>query len=224
MGYCKIENGRTSKWKPIIKEAYHLSYPCIMKCDGRIYIMPESGAGNELSLYEAEDFPNKWKKKKVLRKNVSFADTTPLPISDARLALTHRVDDPEKPQLVLADLDGKREDAVIADAEAFRSRPAGHIFEWQGQLVRPAQFSENCGDGYGKTLIFCRCSIDGDMKYTETEIKELRPEQLKYDRFLLLDGMHTYNACEHYEVIDIKTRRFNLLNLFMRVAGKFIRR
>ena len=32
--------------------------------------------------------------------------------------------------------------------------------------------------------------------------------------------MHTYNADSEYEIIDIKTRRFNLLNLVFRLFGK----
>jgi hypothetical protein len=32
--------------------------------------------------------------------------------------------------------------------------------------------------------------------------------------------MHTYNASTHFEVIDIKTRRFNLLNLLFRMLSK----
>jgi hypothetical protein len=58
---------------------------------------------------------------------------------------------------------------------------------------------------------------------TETELREIRPEELKYDRKIFLDGMHTYNANARYEVIDIKTRRFNILNFIMRIAGKFLR-
>jgi hypothetical protein len=32
--------------------------------------------------------------------------------------------------------------------------------------------------------------------------------------------MHTYSATEDFEVIDIKTRRLNLLNLAMRLKNK----
>ena len=35
-----------------------------------------------------------------------------------------------------------------------------------------------------------------------------------------MDGMHTYNASENYEVVDIKTRRFNILNFVFRLLNK----
>lgn len=223
LGYCTISGEKAGKWKPVIRESYHLSYPCVMEYEGKLCLMPESGEGENLTVYEAVRFPDQWKKRTVLRSNVKFADTTPLPCSGRNLALTHRVDDPENPQLTMIDLDGQLGDMPVADSAPLRSRPAGHIFEKDGQWIRPAQFSLNIGEDYGKGLIFCRCSLTEDLQYNETELREIRPEELKFDRAIFLDGMHTYNANEQYEVIDIKTRRFNILNFVMRMAGKFLR-
>lgn len=223
LGYCVMDGDKAGKWKPIIRESYHLSYPCITECDGKLYLMPESGAGEVLAIYEAVAFPDNWENRRVLRGDVQFADTTPLPHADRKLALTHRVDDPENPQLLLIDMDGQQADVPVMGKVALRSRPAGHVFEKDGQWFRPAQVSADTGTGYGKGLVFCRCKIDDALRYSEEEIKEIRPEDLKYDKPIYLDGMHTYNASEHYEVIDIKTRRFNILNFVMRIAGKFLR-
>lgn len=222
LGYCEILDGKPEKWKPIIREDYHLSYPSLMESAGKLYMMPESGAGEVLTVYEAVRFPNQWEKR-VLRGSVKFADTTPLPCGGRNLALTHRVDDPEHPRLTLIDLENTLEDREIEKQEPLRSRPAGHFFEKDGLWVRPAQVSLDIGAGYGKGLVFCRGSLTEDLCYRETELREIRPEELKYDRSIFLDGMHTYNANEQYEVIDIKTRRFNLLNFVMRIAGKFLR-
>lgn len=51
-------------------------------------------------------------------------------------------------------------------------------------------------------------------------IQHILPESLVFDKKVLIDGIHTYNANEQYEIIDIKTRRFNLLNLACRFLGK----
>lgn len=48
--------------------------------------------------------------------------------------------------------------------------------------------------------------------------------QLNFSKKIYLDGMHTYNASEEYEVIDIKTRRFNILNFMFRLLGKVRRK
>ena len=223
LGYCEITAGKTGKWKPIIREDYHLSYPCILEHDGKVYIMPESGAGNCLTVYEAVSFPDHWKKVQILRDNVKFADTTPLPVEGRHLALTHCVDNPQNPRLMLIDLDGEIADVSVEGSEPFRSRPAGHMFQKNGNWIRPAQYSEDCGRGYGKAMVFYSCSISESGQYDEAEITTLYPQELKFDRSVFLDGMHTYNAGKQFEVIDIKTRRFNLLNFVMRVASKLLR-
>jgi hypothetical protein len=184
---------------------------------GKLYLMPESGEGDVLTVYEAVRFPDKWEKR-VLRTGVKFADTTPIP--GFRLALTHRVDVPAAPRLTLIDLEGKLEDREIEKQESLRSRPAGHCFAQDGKLFRPAQISRDTGAGYGKGLVFCQGGLDEKLRYSETEVREIYPEELQYDRPIFLDGMHTYNANDQYEVIDIKTRRFNILNFAMRLLGK----
>lgn len=219
LGYCEIDNSPKAKWKPIIKEPYHLSYPCIIKKNNKFYIMPESGGGNVLTVYEAAEFPAKWQKIKVLRENVQLADTTPL--GSEGMALTHNVQNPENPQLTLIDLNGKKEDIIIK-AKPFESRPGGGIFEKDGRTIRAAQFSTDCDAGYGKGLIFYEVNYN-NAEYSESKIMDLKIEDLKLDTNLYLDGMHTYNSSANYEVIDIKTRRFNLLNFVMRFAGKLLK-
>ncbi len=223
LGYCELRGGKRMKWTPVITEPHHLSYPCIVREDGKIFLMPESGEAEELALYEAVAFPDKWEKRTVLRKGEKLADTTPLPTKQGRKALTHRVDDAQHPRLTVIDLEDVSCDEVVAEAQSFRSRPAGHMFYRGSRLMRPAQLSDDSGDGYGKGLLFCECSVNENGKYCEREIDEVRPQMLRFSRAIYLDGMHTYNASERFEVIDVKTRRFNLLNLLMRLVSKFVK-
>lgn len=218
LGYCKIVGGKATKWKTVIKEPYHLSYPCIFKKDGRIYMMPESGEGKELAIYEAVQFPDRWEKRRVLRTDIELADTTPLGVGT--LALTHHVDDPYHPRLLLIDLAGEKADQCL-EGEPFRSRPAGYPFAYDGQSVRPAQFSHDCSMGYGKALIFCRWQLEAETGFREEEIRFLQPEELRFDRNMTLIGMHTYNASAGYEIVDVKTKRLNLIDLFTRFTSRF---
>lgn len=217
LGYCKIHGNKATKWKTILKEPHHLSYPCIFKKDGRIYMMPESGEGKELAVYEAVQFPDRWEKRQILRSGIELADTTPLGVGT--LALTHHVDDPYHPRLLLIDLTGEKPDFAV-ESEPFRSRPAGYPFACNGQNIRPVQFSDNCAEGYGRGLIFCRWQLDEKGGYQEKEIRFLKPEALRFDRKMMLIGMHTYNAAAGYEVVDIKTRRLNLIDRFSRLLNR----
>ena len=41
IGYITIQNGKIGKWKMIIEESYHLSYPHFVEIDNQLYICPE---------------------------------------------------------------------------------------------------------------------------------------------------------------------------------------
>ncbi len=224
IGFCTVENGKTSKWKPLLKEDYHLSYPCIIEKNGKMFMMPESGEGKVLTVYESIQLPTKWSEKHIVRKDVKYADTTPFPKSEEQLALTHEVSDSENPKLLLVDFSGNREDFSVTCKNNLRSRPAGNVFCFEGKTVRPAQISRDTGRGYGKGLVFYECCMNKDGEYNESELKELYPNELSFDKPIFLDGMHTYNSSKDFEVIDIKTRRFNALDFVMRLISKFLKR
>lgn len=217
LGYCTVENGKTSKWKPIIVESYHMSYPYIFKKGDDVYIMPEANASGSLYIYKAVEFPDKWVKEKVIRKKVKFADTTPFYFGDNCLALTYQVNDPYNPKLYLLDLQNQDNDKELDLDNVNLRRPAGRFQE--KSEIRVAQ---NCFDFYGQGIIFYKYKLDNDFVYSEEEIKRFYPEDLVLSKKMFLDGMHTYNYSENYEVIDIKTRRFNLLNFVSRIYGKLI--
>lgn len=215
IGYYKLNPNNKSKWIPIIFEDYHLSYPYIFEADGEIYIMPEANASNSLYLYRAVNFPDKWEKADVLRENIKLADTTIFKWENNRLALSFNVEDPHNPALCLLDLNDKNKDVVVMSENTNEKRSAGKHLP---NNIRPAQ---NCEEDYGKGLIFYSYTVNNH-KYSETEIERVFPCDLEYSKKVFLDGMHTYNYCNGYEVVDIKTRRFNLLNLIFRTIGKIM--
>ena len=99
-------------------------------------------------------------------------------------------------------------------------RPAGRFFEYNNSPVRPAQI---CINDYGEGLVFYNVTIDNN-QYTETEVERITPNNLSFSKKMPLDGMHTYNSSDEFEVIDIKTRRLNLKNLFYRFMSKLQRK
>lgn len=221
IGVCEITGGKNTGWQPIIIGESHLSYPCFFCQQEKKYIMPESGAAHELALYGAVSFPYEWKKISVLKNNVNFADTTPIYVE--KLAVTHDITDSKNPKLLLVDLCN---DSIKLEAKMFSplmSRPAGNVFHFQGVNYRPVQVSYDFNQGYGKELIFTKWKIDDQLGFSEEIVKQLKPEDLNYSDSIYLDGMHTYNSSENYEVIDIKTRRFNIVNFMFRILRKLER-
>lgn len=50
-------------WTPgrvVLRESFHLSYPCVFECGGEIYMVPESRQVQSIRLYRAEQFPLRW--------------------------------------------------------------------------------------------------------------------------------------------------------------------
>ena len=56
-----------------IKNEFHLSFPFVLKQDGRVYLIPESTESDSLSIYMAKEFPNTWIKCGEI--NGKFIDT-----------------------------------------------------------------------------------------------------------------------------------------------------
>ena len=220
LGYYELSSS-SPKWKKIIEEEYHLSYPYIFETKEGIFIMPESGANKDLTVYRAVSFPDKWEKISVLRSGIQYGDTTPFEWNNHKYALAYDVETAEY-KLILLDLEsGEKADREILCSDINCRRPAGAVFLSEDKWMRPAQ---NCENGYGKGLCFYEFFMNEHGEYFEEIQQMLSPEQLNYSKKIYLNGMHTYNASEEYEVIDIKTRRFNILNFIFRLLGKVRRK
>lgn len=217
LGYCRWTGEGFGPWKKVITEPYHLSYPCIFRQNGEIYIMPESGADHSLYWYRAEQFPDSWVKEKALRRDVVYGDTTIIDHQNCEYALAYDVEDAGDYKLWLLNLQNPQEDRVITSNYPVNTlRPAGNFFALGDGVYRPAQI---CIHDYGEGLAFYRCVVEGS-DFQETLQQKIYPADLRFDKSILADGIHTYNAAGGIEVIDIKTRRFNLLNFGSRIVGK----
>lgn len=60
----------------VLEEAHHLSYPNVFSHDGQWFMIPESSAANEVVLYRADPFPNRWRRDAVLIEGISLSDAT----------------------------------------------------------------------------------------------------------------------------------------------------
>lgn len=204
-----LGDGRFGPWKPIIREDFHMSYPYVFRANGEIWMIPETTQRKALLLYRAVEFPLRWELHKVIREGVRWADTSIVPDGDGFTGRTQSYGSGAPKDLLLRldrDLELVGEEHQPA-ADHRTSRPGGRPFFHGGSMWRVCQ---DCREGYGKALFF----------RSDREERHLMPQDLHYSAEIFLDGMHTYSATEEFEVIDIKTRRLNLLNLVMRFANK----
>ena len=218
IGYYDITTSN-SIWKPVIIEPFHLSYPHLFEMNGKVYMIPESNESGSLYLYCATSFPEKWERIRTLRSNVRFVDTSLFETNGKLMAITYQVNDNEEYALLLLDIDHPENDKVIDIDNIEYRRPGGRMDA--SHHIRVAQ---DCDGEYGKGLVFYHYQVDDDGNYTEKEISRLYPNQIILNSKMYLTGMHTYNRSNNYEVIDLKTRRFNITRLLRRTGKKILNR
>lgn len=149
----------------VMEKSHHLSFPCVWEENGKVFMMPETGAG-DLVIYECEQFPDKWVE--VYRRGGNYGDS----IYYRGFIFTTEGSD----HYLRIFKDGN----LLLSEERMNSRCAGHIFEQDGKLIRPTQVGDT---GYGMGVILKELELDG---FKEREIKRIVPTGLE-------TGLHTYN-------------------------------
>ncbi len=183
--------------KIILELDSHLSFPAIMRTEGKVFIYPENSAGKGLALYEYDQNTDECHEVKVLTRE---------PLTDAIITsyfgkkeiFSTRGLDANKNVLEIFDL--LEEGNVVKTAQVVFdeniARNAGNFFDYKGQLYRVAQESNFT---YGHAL-----SIQQIIKEGETvQMKEVR-------RILPMNGafgIHTFNNYGELTVVDLKVFR-----------------
>lgn len=218
IGYSEYINDSFGKWHPVIVSSGHLSYPFIFSYQGDIYCIPESSQDKKLLLYKAIEFPDKWNLQKVICENEKFVDTTISKIDEEKMYAYTNLLDGAGGYCLLFDKNfnivGKHE---IPGSRDHMHRCAEPVFYNEGFLFRVTQ---DCRNDYGSAIIFRKCDSD----LTELSTTMITPEMIKLDRKMLVRGIHTYSSTEKMEIIDIRTRRFNILNLISKTIHFLVKR
>lgn len=220
------KNGKVSKLYPCLECEGHLSYPNIFEHDGQIYMVPESGDANEIALYKAIQFPDKWEKAAVLVKDVAACDTNLIRYNNETYLLTVIIDKNQSQysydSLYLYVLNGdcfeKCENSVaVCDAEYARN--GGNMFYDKEYLYR---VSQNCKDMYGENLNFLAVDKISSTHYEEHLTKKVSLSDIEVAGNKRYDGIHTYNFDLQYEIIDLQKKKWFRIERFLYlVMNKF---
>ena len=148
---------------------------------GDVFMIPETCGNRTVEVYRAVQFPHQWERHKVLLSNVAAVDPTLLqhagkfwlfvnmvttagaPINDELFAF--HSDSPFGPWLP------HLQNPIVSDVCS--ARPAGRIFEQDGQLIRPSQ---DCSLRYGHKIKLNRIDVLTKTEYREHEIGEIGPD------------------------------------------------
>jgi hypothetical protein len=210
-GYIKVseyKNGAFKESEIILEEEYHLSYPNVFKHDGKYYMVPESYENKTVDLFEAVEFPTKWKKKKTLLDDIRAVDATFTHHDNKWWMFVNVVEKDDfstddelhiyfTDDIVTGQWIPHKQNPVVCDVTC--ARPAGNLIKKDGKLYRPAQ---DCSGIYGRKMVINEIDI-----LNENEFKEHIVSDINTDFADDLTGIHTINSSKNITVIDaIKSR------------------
>jgi hypothetical protein len=185
---------------PVLEEPHHLSYPQVFRHGGHLWMLPESSQSGKLTLYRAEQFPDRW---------TPAAELLTGEISDATL-LEHD----GKHWLFATSRDGlgsTSDTLVVFHAPSLtgpwtphaqnpilidrrRSRPGGAFVQVGHELVLPIQDGTT---GYGGGLGLSRL-----LRLDERAVELSDPEPIATAGDFPYPKIHTLNRIGRLEVID----------------------
>ena len=193
-------------WTPeheAIDAGCHAAYPYMFAFGGEVYCVPETSQANEVRLYRAIEFPNKWERAGTLVEGVAAVDNTIFEFGSrwwlfftAADASDHRLYaffssspfGPWRPHL---------RNPIKMDVRS--SRPAGPPFWFAGSFYRPAQDSSMT---YGGRIAVNRIVELSPAHFEEQTVSHLEPERGRYGR-----ALHTISTAGEFCVIDGKRWR-----------------
>jgi hypothetical protein len=135
----------------VLEESFHLSYPQVFKHQKRWYMIPETAQSNQVLLYEATDFPRKWRVCDTLVTKRKLKDPT-LYLSDTLNFIMASDDDLNLHAFTADSLRGNWTDQGIIRSGS-EARPGGRIFCESQTIYLPLQ---NAQKGYGSGLSLYR--------------------------------------------------------------------
>lgn len=188
----------------VLEREYHLSYPFVFEWNGNYYMLPETAANKTVEIYRAKSFPYVWQPEKVVMTDVRAKDATLCEI-DGRWWMFVSLSEhsiPDELYLYSAETPfgpwrPHPRNPVKSDVRG--SRPAGALFEWNGEVYRPAQDSSG---RYGYAISINRLTQLDDEGFSEEQVSSILPN---WDKDLL--ATHTISIAGDLTVVDCLIKR-----------------
>jgi len=199
-------DGSLGPVETVLTRPYHLSYPFVFKHAGEIYMIPETAKAGQIELYQAEEFPRRWRLVGPMIENISANDATLLQ-RDGKFWLFATV--AQNGASSWDELHGFGAPSLFGPwtphpqaplkMDARSARPAGHFFEEGGKLYRPAQ---DCSLGYGKGLVINEIEVLNAREFRERPVRRFSADWMPGNF-----AFHTLNASKRFWWFDGKSRR-----------------
>ena len=190
----------------------HLSFPFLIHSDDRLFMIPESSERKEVILFEAVDFPLRWKQSSILLSDIALTDNVFFMLNGRCWLLSTSMDD----------------ELVIHTADSLHG-------PWQ--KITPALHVCNAHHrgagtphGVNNKLYFLTQECTPETYGKSVYIKELVTLNAStFDERLIMhidsginqsEGVHTLNFTNNYIVYDTKISKFSLLSILKKISYK----
>lgn len=179
--------------KIVLREQFHLAYPCVYEWHGDVYLIPDSPSAG-IRLYRAERFPDRWQFVASIASGGTFWDSTPFHF-DGRwwlhTAWSPRRGVPQSLRLFFADEPGgpwhEHPCSPVVHDDACTLRPGGRPQIVDGRIIR---FAQNNRPSYGSSVRAIEITELSTASYAEGE-----PSQA-----ILAGAGHGWNASGMHHV------------------------
>lgn len=196
--------------KIILDLTTHLSFPAILRIDGKIYICPENSASGKCVIYNYDPDTDAVSPLNTLC-FLPLTDAVITEIDGRNYLFSTKIPTQNNNELTVYEANEKAGDykavqtIILPDNTA---RSAGDFFIDGNKIIRPAQ---NCNGGYGVGLVFQEVTQDIGGKFVLKEMLRKSPP----NGYI---GMHTYNQYGGYILVDLHARCYPILhNILQRI-------
>lgn len=163
-------------------------------------MIPETSANQTVELYQAEDFPMKWKKVSNLITGERYVDTSVVKQGDAYFAVSYKKNE-HGWSLDAFSLDMENNQMTKLGSKTYKTntgRPGGGFICGEN-LERPAQ---NCASKYGENLIIYKIDQLDGIGYEEHEVGKVTVHDIPMKS--APNRVHTYESNKDCDWAEVK--------------------
>ncbi|QZP17908.1 hypothetical protein K6112_00690 [Methylophilales bacterium] len=193
----------------VLNEKTHLSYPFLIEDGNKIYMVPESSKSGKTYIYEALNFPTKWKRVKEVIPNTPMIDTSIIK-HNSKWWMFYSL--PGKNKKALREMNIAYSDRLLGDWKVHDknpvsnnielSRPGGKPYISDNLIHLPVQDSSRT---YGGQINIIKILELTPKTFKAKKIKSIKP----YLHKEFSDGLHTISGCGDMTLIDCKKQDFS---------------
>lgn len=222
IGYSVVDDTiKKLKVNVVLEKPYHFSFPNIFEYNGDVYMMPETCQTNEIKIFKAIEFPDKWIEVKTIIPNVFACDSIIIKDKGNKSFLLssemYRENVPNNTYAscwiqnclypIHNDFNINTSERVIVAEGDYGIRNAGSTFHCNGKIFRVGQDCRDKQYGRGIVMYEIISLVPYIEKYLwEKNFNDFEKNIIRKKQSPLI-GIHTYNFSEHYEVVDFSQMR-----------------